>query len=853
MLLKISGLRIGSFSTLFKFFFLEISFIGENLLPGQLGHLFVVLSFVGSLLSMFAYFQSVRNEHKNAALSHRWILVARNSFIVHTAAIIGVFIALYYIITQHLFEYHYAYAHSDRSLNTKYLLSCFWEGQQGSFLLWSFWHAVLGLFVMFRAKALEARVMTIIALVQCLLATTVLGIYLPGDIQIGTSPFILLRHQMQQAPIFQQADYLSQITDGNGLNVLLQNYWMVIHPPILFLGFASTLIPFAYSVAALWKGEYKEWIKGALSWSLFSGGLLGLGIMMGGAWAYESLNFGGYWAWDPVENASLVPWMLMVAALHTLVIFRATGRSLKTTFYFFLLSYVAIWYSTFLTRTGVLGDTSVHAFTGEGKSLFWQLLLFIAVIFGVSWGLIFYRRKTMPLIKTEEGLWTREFWMFIGSFVLLLSALQISISTSIPVWSPLAKWISGKDVAPPVDPVVHYNNIQIWVAMFITLMSGMSLFLKYKNTDMRKLLTRFGIVLGLTMAATVALSFAQDISGWQFVLLLFCANFSIVASAFYAFADQKSLIKMGPALSHFGFGLLILGVLITGRKKEVISLNTLGGLLPLGIEDMRKAVLESQENIMLYRDVPVAMSDYWVTFLGDSVSSEDPRTFYKVAFERKDSATQKTLERFTLYPDAFVNPKGQEGLSANPDSKHYWNRDIFTYISSTSGKVVEKPESLADTFKSFKLAKGDTVYLSKAFLVFQGFNTQIADERYKAEPGDIAVAAQMDVYNLEGKTQSLSPIYYIRGKSAYFVDDTTAASIGAVIRLGNIIPEENKAQIQIKEIEQVKSWIVLKAIVFPHINLVWLGTILMVMGFLLSMRRSQRKKKEDIRAAGMPA
>ncbi len=106
---------------------------------------------------------------------------------------------------------------------------------------------------------------------------------------------------------------------------------MVIHPPVLFLGFASTLMPFAFIIAALWKGEYKDFIKPTTVWSLFSGGVLGLGIMMGGAWAYESLNFGGYWAWDPVENASLVPWLMLVAALHTLIIFRATGRALGTT------------------------------------------------------------------------------------------------------------------------------------------------------------------------------------------------------------------------------------------------------------------------------------------------------------------------------------------------------------------------------------------------------------------------------------------------------------------------------------------------------------------------------------------
>jgi cytochrome c-type biogenesis protein CcmF len=288
---------------------------------------------------------------------------------------------------------------------------------------------------------------------------------------------------------------------------------------------------------------------------------------------------------------------------------------------------------------------------------------------------------------------------------------------------------------------------------------------------------------------------------------------------------------------------LILGVLITGHKKEVISLNTLGGILPLGKTDMREAVKESQENVMLYEDIPVAMSDYWATYKGDSSSANDPRTFYKVLFERRDSLSNKVLESFTLYPDAFINPKGQQGLSANPSSKHYWNKDIFTYVNSVSSKPNEAIASETDTFKSFKLAKGDTVFLSKAFLVFQGFNTEIKDNRYQSDANDIAVSAKMDVYSLEGKINSIEPIYYIRKQFENYIDDTCTASVGAIVRLSKVIPEENKAEIQIKEVEQTKRWVVLKAILFPHINLVWIGTILMVIGFLLSMWRTATKKK----------
>ncbi len=159
----------------------------------------------------------------------------------------------------------------------------------------------------------------------------VVGITVFG-IKIGSNPFVLLRNEVP-GEIFSRPEYLNMIRDGNDLNPLLQNYWMVIHPPVLFLGFASTLIPFAFAIGGLWTKRFGDWVNDALPWALFSGGIFGLGIMMGAAWAYESLTFGGYWAWDPVENASLVPWLVLVSGIHTLLIYRHTGHSLRATYF----------------------------------------------------------------------------------------------------------------------------------------------------------------------------------------------------------------------------------------------------------------------------------------------------------------------------------------------------------------------------------------------------------------------------------------------------------------------------------------------------------------------------------------
>ena len=275
-----------------------MNYIVEHLLPGQIGHLFAVLFLVSSLLATLAYFKA--GSCQVIPEKQSWMRIARIAFFVETIGVLSLFITLYYIISHHLFEYKYAYTHSDKSLQVQYLFACFWEGQEGSFMLWSFWHCVLGWILVWRSKDWEAGVMTVISFAQFCLATMLIGIYF-FHTKVGSSPFVLLRNEMD-APIFSRPEYLSFVKDGTGLNTLLQNYWMVIHPPVLFLGFASTIVPFAYAMAGLLRKDH-SWIKASLPWASFSAAVLGTGVMLGAAWADESLAFGGYWVWDPVAIA----------------------------------------------------------------------------------------------------------------------------------------------------------------------------------------------------------------------------------------------------------------------------------------------------------------------------------------------------------------------------------------------------------------------------------------------------------------------------------------------------------------------------------------------------------------------
>jgi len=340
----------------------ELKYIGEALIYKQLGHFFLVFGFVMSLLGAVGYFFATQRRHLPEY--EGWRKIGRFAFTMHGVSVFAVIGLILATMINRRFEYQYAWQHVSEDLPFKYIFSAFWEGQEGSFLLWMFWHVVLGAVLLFRAKKWEAPVLSVISMVQAFIFTMIVGIHFTETVKMGSNPLLLLRDTMN-LPLFANADYVKLI-QGNGLNPLLQNYWMTIHPPTLFLGFASTVVPFAFAIAGLWTREYKEWMKPAMPWALFSGAILGIGILMGGAWAYEALSFGGYWAWDPVENMSLVPWILLVAGIHTHLVARSTGYSIKSTLLFYTSTFIMILYSTFMTRSGILGESSVHAFTELG-------------------------------------------------------------------------------------------------------------------------------------------------------------------------------------------------------------------------------------------------------------------------------------------------------------------------------------------------------------------------------------------------------------------------------------------------------------------------------------------------------
>src|SRR5690606_10649574 len=272
--------------------------------------------------------------------SPEWMRIGRAAWGVVSGAVLISSAILLYLILTHQFQYAYVYQYTSLDLPGNYLFSSFWAGQEGSFLLWILYTCVIGLLLIRWARSYEAPVMAVIAFCQFFLLAMIVGLKI-GPLPIGSSPFALLIERFPDAPVFQQQpDFVP--ADGNGLNDLLQNYWMVIHPPTLFVGFASMIVPFAYAVAGLWTRRYTEWVRPALPWALFATVILGIGIALGGYWAYVTLSFGGYWAWDPVENSSLVPWLVGIAGVHTMIAQKKSRSNHRAALFLSIVAYMLV-------------------------------------------------------------------------------------------------------------------------------------------------------------------------------------------------------------------------------------------------------------------------------------------------------------------------------------------------------------------------------------------------------------------------------------------------------------------------------------------------------------------------------
>ena len=842
-----------------------------NLFIGNLGQASVIVAFVAAAVAAYGYFQAARGRALGQA-DASWLRLARGAFFTHGAAVLLVVGCLFNIIYLHRYEYYYAWAHSSNHLPVQYMISCFWEAQEGSFLLWIFWHVVIGLGIMKFNKQWEAPVLAVFATVQTFLVSMILGVVVVG-VKVGSSPFMLLRNFLVDLPVWKtQPDFVPK--DGMGLNALLQNYWMVIHPPTLFLGFALTLVPFAFAIAGLWKKEITTWVKPALPWTALGGAVLGVGIMMGAYWAYETLNFGGFWNWDPVENAVFIPWLVLIAALHAMVLWQRRRTGLRTAYTLVVATFVLILYATFLTRSGVLGNASVHSFTDLGLS--GQLIIYLAFFTVGAIALLAYRWKTIPVSEKELTAYSPELWVFVGATVLCLAAFQVVATTSIPVYNAFLGFIGIKsNLALPADQIQHYTRIQLWTGVLIGFLSGIGQVMWWQRNDKHTVINALATptMLALLCTALVVLLtryFGHSMSG-PYVMLLLAGLFGIMTNASTLFGLWRRQVALsGGAVAHLGIALMLLGILGSAGYSNTISRNISGKLISREMNDK-----DNEENVLLWRNETGYMNGYDVTYTGqyleapgvpdyinttllyrtddeykavaradikslgqtlyhtgDTLTIRPENTYYRVEYKDK-----KTGQQFTLYPRAQVNEE-MGGLLASPALQRFWDHDIYSHISSVPDPRKEIPWSAA---VPHELSVGDTLFLNDYFAVFRAIEQAHEVPGIKLLPGDIALQADMIITGEKGRQYHAHPVFLLRDREVGHVPEIIE-DLGLKLTLDQIDPVKGKFTFAIATTG--KDYIILKATEKPFINLLWGGTLLMGFGLVLSMRQRRAARAE---------
>ncbi len=495
------------------------------------------------------------------------------------AALVGLASTLMvYAFVTHDYAIKYVAHTSDTTMSTIYKITSFWGGLDGSLL---FWVLVLAIFSTIAIAVNHRRHRDMIGYV----VATIMGVQLffLSLLLFAKNPF---NTYLTAPPI-----------DGQGLNPLLQNYWMVIHPPSLYVGFVAATIPFAFGMGALASGRLDDlWLGSVRVWMLICFGFLSLGLILGGRWAYEELGWGGYWAWDPVENAGLMPWFTATAFLHSAIIQEQRGSMKTWNLSLVVLTFFLTVFGTFMTRSGAV--QSVHAF-GEDNILALDFIVFMAVILIVSIGLIVYRSNMLAKRTEFDSFYSREFAFLLNNWILLACAFFVLFATMFPT---ISEAIDGGRISVGID---FFNKWMTPLGLVLLFLAGAAPLLAWRRTTRERLKNQFMVPL-IAMGATIAVLAAavpqtrhlSPMFAKQIKLPISLINFGLVAFVVGSIAQEfwravavrrtqtgadpvSSLLglvlskrrKYGGYIVHLGIAILFLG--FAGKAYEQMSDRTI--------------------------------------------------------------------------------------------------------------------------------------------------------------------------------------------------------------------------------------------------------------------------------------
>jgi cytochrome c-type biogenesis protein CcmF len=702
---------------------------------------------------------------------------ARRSYDFFAVAITLSALVLGLLLMMRDFRIEYVHQYSGMDLPGHYQLAAFWAGQKGSFLIWLLWGTLLGLLVRKTAGRNEPAVMGVYTL-------TLIGLLF---ILVRENPFVMLK----ESPL-----------DGQGLNPLLQDDWMVIHPPIMFIGYAASAIPFAFAMASLWRRDYDDWAARAFPWALGGFLVLGCAILMGGYWAYKTLGWGGYWGWDPVENASLIPWLFGTVLIHGLHMERTKGRYRRANYVIAALVYLSVLYGTFLTRSGVLADFSVHSFVDLGISGW--LIGLMAVFFGLAVWLLATRLRQVPTQPNEDPFFSRGMFMVLSTIVVLVSAVAVTFGTSAPI---ITRWFMPNPAQ--VGPT-WYNTVHMPIALLIALLLAMVPYLTWREADLPALLRKL-IAPGLFAGAVAVAAAVWQVHNPLHLFFVFLAAMALATNLHKTVmrARTAGLGAAGGYLAHVGVGVILLGVLASSAYDE-------------------------STKVTLQMGTPKKVGDSTLTF-----TRFIPRRGHEK--ERMEIEVERDGRRFMVYPKLFMNDRTRQ-VMANPDIRSTLFQDF--YVS---------PIDFDPGQPQVQLAKGDSGQIGDMEIRFVGFdlNAQGNAMAQMAAGGMVTIGTEVAVTR-NGRTTTLKPLYRLNPASGQVETPPMELPGGGALFVSGINASDGEVQFQVTGID-MPAKLSVDVTRKPLIQLVWYGLYVVLMGGAVATfnRLRQVRKQEALQQAEM--
>ena len=505
--------------------------------------------------------------------------IARALFTVGHFGLFGALACLGTLFVNNQFQYRYVWLHGDSITPLEYKIAGIWTAQEGSFLLWG---VCTALFCLMSLPGTGKFSRWFIVFAGATLAT------LCGILSYET-PFEVMKEVIKDGVTLVP-------TRGEGMTPALQNYWVVIHPPTIFLGFGSLTVIWAYAMSAMLERDTGDWLRSVRPWAITSLALLGLGLCQGGLWAYETQGWGGFWAWDPVENVSFVPWLLLVALIHGIIVQIARSRWVMANFILAALPFISFVYGTFLTRSGLLDNVSVHSFASMDKSALAILRGFLIAAVVVTLGVYFWKapgiaREATKEAPTDPGVHREGLYRF-GMLIVSMLAVVVALGMSWPVITAMR----GGEGARVEEFLYHL--VVVWFFVPAMILMAIAPYVSWRSIGFKALVAKMTNLTSIALFLTGMSFIGMKDAAWGtfanagetingpfntklplmpvMALLLFCCWFVAVSSAWRAIELAKQWkLSVGGFVSHFGLAVLLGGLILSRgfeqKSEEVIA------------------------------------------------------------------------------------------------------------------------------------------------------------------------------------------------------------------------------------------------------------------------------------------